>query len=152
MQFTSAQPISHKPISWEVNFNFTSIQTVTAHKGKFMTGEVKLALSSVNYASRLKMMLVSCVAYSSTLKMKVTCSSKTSADFQQATRNYIPKTELFTLDIVLVGLRTTMMTKVYTRNSLRMHLHKVVIKSNNYEPTNSDNICAYFPLVHILSL
>jgi hypothetical protein len=35
-------------------------------------------------------MLVSCLAYSLTQKMEVTCSSETSVDFQQATWHYIP--------------------------------------------------------------
>jgi hypothetical protein len=35
--------------------------------------------------------LVSCLPYSSTLKMEATCSSKTSLDFQQATWCYIPE-------------------------------------------------------------
>jgi hypothetical protein len=35
--------------------------------------------------------LVSCVAYSSTLKMEATCSSETSVDFQQTTQCYIPE-------------------------------------------------------------
>jgi hypothetical protein len=35
--------------------------------------------------------LVSCLAYSSTLKMEVTCSSETSVDFQRTTQRYIPK-------------------------------------------------------------
>jgi hypothetical protein len=35
--------------------------------------------------------LVSCLAYSSTLKMEATCSSETSVDFQQATLHYIPE-------------------------------------------------------------
>jgi hypothetical protein len=33
-------------------------------------------------------MLIYCLAYSPTLKMKVTCSSETTVDFQQATRHY----------------------------------------------------------------
>jgi hypothetical protein len=36
-------------------------------------------------------MLVPCFAYSSTLKMNVTCSSETLVDFQQTTRQYIPE-------------------------------------------------------------
>jgi hypothetical protein len=36
-------------------------------------------------------MLVSCLAYSSTLKMEVSCYSKTSVDFQRTTQRYIPK-------------------------------------------------------------
>jgi hypothetical protein len=35
-------------------------------------------------------MLVSCLAYSSTLKTEVTCSSETSGDFQMTIRRYIP--------------------------------------------------------------
>jgi hypothetical protein len=34
--------------------------------------------------------LVSCLAYSSTLKMEVTCSSETWVDFQRTTQHYIP--------------------------------------------------------------
>jgi hypothetical protein len=35
--------------------------------------------------------LVSCLAYSSTLKMETTCSSETSVDFHRTTLRYIPK-------------------------------------------------------------
>jgi hypothetical protein len=35
--------------------------------------------------------LVSCLTYSSTLKMEVTCSSDTSVDLQRTTRRYIPE-------------------------------------------------------------
>jgi hypothetical protein len=35
--------------------------------------------------------LVSCSTYSSNLKMEAICSSKTSADFQQNTRPYVPE-------------------------------------------------------------
>jgi hypothetical protein len=35
--------------------------------------------------------LVSCLAYSSTLKMEAKCSSETSVDFQRTTRHYIPE-------------------------------------------------------------
>jgi hypothetical protein len=35
--------------------------------------------------------LVSCSAYSSTLKMEAMCSSETSVDFQRTTRRYIPE-------------------------------------------------------------
>jgi hypothetical protein len=36
-------------------------------------------------------MLVSCLAYSSTLKMEATCSSETSVNFQHITCRYIPE-------------------------------------------------------------
>jgi hypothetical protein len=36
-------------------------------------------------------MFVSCLAYYSTLKMEVTCSSKTLVDFQWTTQEYIPE-------------------------------------------------------------
>jgi hypothetical protein len=36
-------------------------------------------------------MLVSCLAYSVTLKMEATCSSKTLVDFQRTTWHYIPE-------------------------------------------------------------
>jgi hypothetical protein len=40
-------------------------------------------------------MLVSCLAYSSTLKMEVTGSTKTSGEFHQTTRHYTKRTEFF---------------------------------------------------------
>jgi hypothetical protein len=40
-------------------------------------------------------MLVSCLAYSSTLKMEATHSTKTSVDFQQTMLHYIQEIELF---------------------------------------------------------
>jgi hypothetical protein len=40
-------------------------------------------------------MLVSWVAFSSTLKMEAICSSETSVGFQQTTRRYIPRIENF---------------------------------------------------------
>jgi hypothetical protein len=36
-------------------------------------------------------MLVSCLAYSSTLKIEATCYSETSVDFQRIARRYIPE-------------------------------------------------------------
>jgi hypothetical protein len=39
--------------------------------------------------------LVSCSAYSSTLKMEATCSSETSVDFHRTTRSYIPEVRTF---------------------------------------------------------
>jgi hypothetical protein len=38
--------------------------------------------------------LLSCLAYSSTLKMEATCSSETSVDFLQKTRRYIPENRI----------------------------------------------------------
>jgi hypothetical protein len=48
-------------------------------------------------------MLVSCLAHSSTLKMKETCSSETSVEFKRTTRRYIPKIALFELEKDLEG-------------------------------------------------
>jgi hypothetical protein len=42
--------------------------------------------------------LVSCLAYSSTLKMETKCSSKTSLDFQQCTQLYIPEDRTLQLE------------------------------------------------------
>jgi hypothetical protein len=39
-------------------------------------------------------LLVSCLAYSSSLKMKVICSSKTLVDFQWITRRYIAENRI----------------------------------------------------------
>jgi hypothetical protein len=36
-------------------------------------------------------MLVSCLAYSSTMNMETICSSQTSVDFQRTTTRYIPR-------------------------------------------------------------
>jgi hypothetical protein len=44
---------------------------------------------SKNKASAFK--LVSCLAYSSTLKMEATCSSETSVDSERTARRYIPE-------------------------------------------------------------
>jgi hypothetical protein len=46
-------------------------------------------------------MLVSCLAYSSTLKIGVTCSSEMLVDFQRIARHYIPE------NITLEDLKTT---------------------------------------------
>jgi hypothetical protein len=45
--------------------------------------------------------LVSCSAYSSTLKMEVICYSETSVDFQRTTQRYIQKIGLFKYHVVL---------------------------------------------------
>jgi hypothetical protein len=46
-------------------------------------------------------MLVSFLAYSSTLKMVVTCSSETSADFQQTAQLYIPEDRTIHFKVIL---------------------------------------------------
>jgi hypothetical protein len=45
--------------------------------------------------------LVSCLAYSSTLKMEAICSSETSADLQQIIRLYTPEDITLQLFIIL---------------------------------------------------
>jgi hypothetical protein len=52
--------------------------------------------------------LVSCLAYSSTLKMEATCSPGTSVDFQRTTRRHVisQKTELFTPTAVRISIPT----------------------------------------------
>jgi hypothetical protein len=50
--------------------------------------------------------LVSCLAYSSTLKMEVTCFSETSVDFQRTTQLYIPENRiLLSLCRMLIPVR-----------------------------------------------
>jgi hypothetical protein len=49
-------------------------------------------------------MLVSCLVYSSTLKMDVTCSSETTADIQQTTWHYIPEKRNLQTKVRFVGL------------------------------------------------
>jgi hypothetical protein len=41
--------------------------------------------------SATRFMLVSCLAYSSTVKIEATCSSETSVEFHRTTRRYIPE-------------------------------------------------------------
>jgi hypothetical protein len=43
------------------------------------------------FGGTCRLYVVSCLAYSSTLKMEETCSSETSVDFQQTTRRYVPE-------------------------------------------------------------
>jgi hypothetical protein len=52
---------------------------------------VSLAELPTSAACHLFFTLVSCSAYSSTLKMGATCFSETSVDFQRTTRHYIPE-------------------------------------------------------------
>jgi hypothetical protein len=49
----------------------------------------RVHLKQENSTLPLPLTLVSCLAYSSTLKMEATCPSETSVDFQRATRPYI---------------------------------------------------------------
>jgi hypothetical protein len=44
--------------------------------------------------SHLAVILLSCLAYYSTLKVEATCSSKMSVDFQQAAQHYIPEDKI----------------------------------------------------------
>jgi hypothetical protein len=44
-------------------------------------------------------MLISCLAYSSTMKMEATCYSETLVDFQRKTRRYIPEDMTNHLDV-----------------------------------------------------
>jgi hypothetical protein len=53
-------------------------------------------------------MLVFCLDYSLTLKMEVTCSSKTLGDFQQIVRHYSQKIEFFVISLlIIVCMRVT---------------------------------------------
>jgi hypothetical protein len=49
---------------------------------------LKLILTSIKLVTS---MLFLCLAYPSTLKIEVICSSETSVDFQRTTRGYIPE-------------------------------------------------------------
>jgi hypothetical protein len=55
--------------------------------------------------------LVSCLTYSSTLKMKVICSSETLVDFQRTTRRYIPEystlQDEMRLEMIILGINYT---------------------------------------------
>jgi hypothetical protein len=49
--------------------------------------------------------LVSCLAYTSTLKMEETCSSETSVDFQQTTLSNIPEDRTPLAEEILIELK-----------------------------------------------
>jgi hypothetical protein len=65
-------------------------------------------------------MLVSCLAYSSTLKMEVICSSETSVDFQRITWRYIPEesrnsaVRIVSLEGRVVGVRVPLRSRIFS--------------------------------------
>jgi hypothetical protein len=59
-------------------------------------------------------MLIPCLAYTSTPKMEVSCSSKTSTDFQRITRSFIPET-------LHHNLCDSLKSYVYTISDLIIH-------------------------------
>jgi hypothetical protein len=52
--------------------------------------------------SRWQAEQVSCMAYSSTLKMKVTCSPETSVDFKRTKRRYIPEDKTVLVPVLYI--------------------------------------------------
>jgi hypothetical protein len=71
---------------WQIKLRFVGFDVLTAvvMKSSILWNITPPCLSPA-------FTLVSCLAYSSTLKMEVTCSSETSVDFQLTTRRYIPE-------------------------------------------------------------
>jgi hypothetical protein len=63
-----------------------------------------------------KALVVSCLAYSSTLKIVATCSSKTSVDFQLTTRGYIPENRTLHELVSITGPQKNSKRKIYSVN------------------------------------
>jgi hypothetical protein len=59
------------------------------------------------FCSAAWFMLVSCLAFSSTLKMAATCSTKMSVDFHQTAQHYIPEEKTFHTTAVKMSNCTT---------------------------------------------
>jgi hypothetical protein len=59
------------------------------HKIEYQKADVVISLLNAHFAACF--MIISCLAYSSTLKMEAVCSSETSVDLHWTTRRYIPK-------------------------------------------------------------
>jgi hypothetical protein len=58
-------------------------------------------------------LLVSCVAYSSTLKMEVICFPKTSVDFQWTTWHYIPEDSTLQMELAQKSSKKLLLFKIY---------------------------------------
>jgi hypothetical protein len=58
---------------------------------RFHLQDRRISRARYQWESRWQAKLVSCSAYSSTLKMEALCSSETSVDFQRTTWHYTPK-------------------------------------------------------------
>jgi hypothetical protein len=69
--------------------------------------------------------IVSCFAYPPNLKMKTTCSSETSVDFQRTTRCYIAEASTFQSRVLLPGDRNPFIHLTENRVGLRVSLGTV---------------------------
>jgi hypothetical protein len=83
-----------------------------------------------------RFMPVSCLAYSSTLKMEATCSSGTSVDFQRTARRYIPE------DRTLHGHRCESL------ESYRLHTYSLLNQCPFIETENSTHLITKHDSVH----
>jgi hypothetical protein len=70
-----------------------------AQKSLILSIHGKFPVCSTGYKRHRFCLLVSCLTYSSTLKMEEICFSETSVDFQRTTRRYIPEDRIF-LDLI----------------------------------------------------
>jgi hypothetical protein len=75
------------------------------HEGWIPECNIRLCIDEQNFVQLLAtcFMLVSCMAYSLTLEMEVTCSSKTSVDFQWTAQCYISEDRTLLNIMVLIA-------------------------------------------------
>jgi hypothetical protein len=78
--FSDTTPCSPLKVNWRLGGTYSHHLQVR-----------RISWARNQHESRWQAMLVCCSAYPSTLKIKVTCSSETSVDFQRTTRRYIPE-------------------------------------------------------------
>jgi hypothetical protein len=76
---------------------------------------VKYSLETISACYLLP--LVSCLAYSSTLKVDATSSSETSVNFQRTTRRYIPEERTLQFQIIAVN-PTTLRSILYIMHQI----------------------------------
>jgi hypothetical protein len=72
--------------------------------------------------------LVLCLAYSSTMKMAITCTSETSADFQRTARRYIPQdTTLRNISGPVKRLSVSKRMELVTKYLLRQNWNIIIL-------------------------
>jgi hypothetical protein len=81
-------------------------------------------------------MLVSCLTYSSTVKMEATCYSETSVEFQRTTRPYVPEDrnvgEIIVSHILSLKQYSSMKSFVLVNPiHIRVHMYKCIVSFIN---------------------
>jgi hypothetical protein len=115
------------PLSFCLNTNQTStifwdITPCSPLKVNPRSEEHRLHLQGRKISLPPAFTLVSCSAYSSTLKIEAICFSETSVDFQRTTRQYIPK-EMLVLFIITAVRTTSPTSQTFWETIARYDLH-----------------------------